>query len=112
MDLKSPPPAIPVTNAAALLPAIESHIAALQQPPSVTVSRPLPLTQLIAHATSAAPDRLLPREKANAISNLVPSIGALEEVIRTSEGRAQLCKWTGESTAKGIIEFWEDEWIV
>ena len=68
--------------------------------------------QLTAHATTSAPIQPMSKEQAHLISRLFPSIKELEKGTRTSQGQAKLSSYLDPATAKDIIDFWEDEWVV
>lgn len=70
------------------------------------------LTTLIAQATATAPAQSLSEHTSNILSDICPSIKALEEKTRTEHGRARLHEYLDEHAVQDIIDFWEDEWIV
>ena len=101
---------IPVSDAASIVPALNGYIAALQQTTART--RKHNPAFLVPHATTSAPNQTLSENTANILSDLFPSVRALEEATRTRTGQTDLRNWVDAFTADDIIDFWEDEWIV
>ena len=54
----------------------------------------------------------LSEHTANIITDLFPSIRALEEGTRTYAGREKLYTYFDKGIAGNIIDFWEDEWLL
>ena len=95
-----------------VLPLLEKHIEQVKQPPQ-SASRPSILpTALVAHATSTAPAKPLSEHNANILTDLFLSIKQLEEGTRTVQGQENIRSYFDAKTAKEVIEFWEDEWLV
>ncbi len=105
-------PTIPILDADTLLPTLQSYMAALQQTPAPRQRHKGSPPFLFPHATTSAPDRILSKDIGNILSDLFPSVRALEKATRSSEGKAKLRDWVDAGTADEIIDFWEDEWIV
>lgn len=62
-------------------------------------------------ATSSAPRKLLTTDEVDTIQQTCGSLKGLEKATRTQEGRQQLEKYLGPNVARGVFEFWDDEWI-
>ena len=64
---------------------------------------------LIGHATTSA--QPLVQHDANVLADICHSLRGLEEVTRTTEGKAKLVDYLGPPVARNVIDFWEDEWL-
>lgn len=62
-------------------------------------------------ATSSAPRKLLTTTEVDTIQQTCESLEGLEKATRTQEGRQQLQEYLGPNVARGVFEFWDDEWI-
>ena len=91
---------------------LENFVEKLKEPTQDRHTRAALPVQLIAHATASAPDRPLTEHQARIVNDLFPSIRDLERGTRTAEGQDELRAQLNPATAKDIIDFWEDEWIV
>ena len=105
-----PIPLIFVPSPQVLLSYLEYYVSTL---PTIRAPKPrsVPVfpTRLIAQATAGAP---LSEHDASVLSELFPSIRALEEGTRTIEGREKIDAYFDKVTADSILEFWDDEWIL
>ena len=105
-------PPLLMASATKVLPLLEKHIQQLKQPLQPTSHPTVLPTNLIAHATSTAPSRPLSEHDANVLTDLFSSIKEVEAGTRTATGQGIIHDWLDAKTAKGVIEFWADEWLV
>ena len=68
-------------------------------------------TALIAHATASAPAKKLWQQDAASLNSIYTSVKELETGTRTAEGRALIHDFLDPSTARDVIDFWEDEYL-
>jgi hypothetical protein len=94
------------------MPALEKFIGKLGEPHLEAPAKVLLPRQLMAHATAAAPNRLLSEHQVNRLNQLFPSIRALERGTSTADGQAQIRTYLDAMTARDVVDFWEDEWVV
>jgi len=115
-------PILPLPTPHSLLPTLHHYTTTLTQPspssPSQHVSpASFTLTRLLPTTTTTYPPHPLPQHATNVLSDIVPSLRALVEVVVSSEGgrrrrRGELCGFLGEEVVRGLVEFWEGEWVV
>ena len=94
------------------MPALENLVSRLKDPIHQDRAKTSVTSQLIAHATTSAPIQPLSQDQAHVVSRLFPSVKDLEKGTRTAEGQAKIRRYLDRATARDIIDFWEDEWIV
>jgi hypothetical protein len=104
-------PILLARTAVQVLPLIEKHLTQLGQIVEFPSTSTAPVT-VLAHATSAMPSRMLSKQDIKELIVRFPSIKAIEEATRTIGGQRLLCNILGSQTAKEMIEFWEDEWLI
>lgn len=104
-------PALPIPDVSSLFTTLDEYLKGLQQAPEVLHKPPI-VTNLIAQATASAPAKPLSEHNANVVSGLFSSLQELEEATRTQQGQAKLCNYLDRATAKEMVDFWADEWIV
>ncbi|KAM0799114.1 hypothetical protein BDR22DRAFT_338551 [Usnea florida] len=107
--LPTTPPLLPIPSPIHLLPTLRTYTTA--PTPSVTPITTTPLS-LLPHLTTTAPLRPLTTHTANVLSDLCHSIVEIAVLGETEGGREMLGRWLGEEEGRGVVEFWEGEWIV
>ena len=74
------------------------------------MSPPAPLpTALVAYATTSSEP--LTQHDANILTDICHSIRELEAATRTDSGQATIEEYLNPIVARGVIDFWKDEWI-
>jgi len=111
ITMSKPPSAIIVPSPEQILPHLETYVEVLCHPVPPPQNPMCMPTQLLAHTTAAAPGQPLSEHDANVLSDLFPSMRALEEATRTTQGKAVIREYFDSKTAANIIDFWENEWI-
>jgi hypothetical protein len=107
-ELPTTIPIIPILSPADLLPSLQAYIKDLEEPPQLNTSPPIP-TLLLSHATTAAPYCPLTAHDTNILSDLFPSLRALDKAVKTKEGKEILADYFEAETARRIIGFWNRE---
>lgn len=95
-----------------VVPILKKHLEQLKQPPRSEARLNILPTTLIAQATSTAPSKPPSEHTTNILTDLFSSIPELEAGTRTAAGQATIHEYLDAKTAKEVIEFWEDEWLV
>ncbi|KAL6715830.1 hypothetical protein ACLMJK_006791 [Lecanora helva] len=106
----APPPLLPIPTLTDLLPLLKPRTTS--SPPNPLPPPPISPLVLLPHLTSTAPGRPLPEHTMNVLSDLCHSIRDVLELVGTEEGKVTLEEWVGAEEARGLVEFWEGEWIV
>jgi len=106
---------LPLLSPQALLPTLHHYTSTLSpspQPPHIIPPKPFALAHLLQTTTTAYPPYPLPTHATNVLSDIVPSLRALVDVVGSERGRRELCGYLGESVVDGMVEFWEGERVV
>lgn len=91
---------------------LEAFVIKLRSCSTVTTSHPTRSFELISHATAAAPNRLLSKQNSAMLSELFGSIKELEKGTRSEDGQQKILNHLEPGSARDVIDFWEDEWLV
>jgi len=102
-------PVLPVASVTRLLPTIQIFGSST---PAIDIPSLKPQqADAMQWATSSAPRKPLTTDEAHTIQQTCGSLEGLERATRTQEGRQRLESHLGANVAKGVFEFWDDEWI-
>ncbi|EAW15246.1 uncharacterized protein ACLA_059090 [Aspergillus clavatus NRRL 1] len=104
-----PLPIIPVTESSCFVACIQEYISGLVNLPSMT--RPFADTVSLLYHMRTPSSASLSEQDANVLSDLFPSLNALSQSVRTSEGRFLLGEYLGQQASE-ILEFWEADRVV
>lgn len=75
--------------------------------------QPLPVpASFISYATASAPFQPLSQHHTILLISLTSSARMLEGATRSPSAETTLRRHFGAETAKNLVEFWEDEWVV
>jgi hypothetical protein len=105
-SLTSPLPVIAIPDTPSFFPAIQKYIANLEDIPIGSPS----LADSVALLAQATPDWTpLCEQASNILSDLFPTFRKLSEATHAREGQNLIEDYLGESTAKRVIRFWQED---
>lgn len=91
-----------------VVPYLQSYVEEFLKPTPLVRGPQVQPSTMFTHA-SVQP---LSHDAAYALTDMFPSIKALEEATRTAEGVELLHQYFDESVVRNLVDFWADEWII
>ena len=78
----------------------------LPPPPAPTVADSV---SLLSYTTAPAPVLALSEHDTNILSDLFPSMRALNQAVCSQEGQVVIADYLGEEVTRGLVAFWQQD---